>query len=115
MKNSNKLDRVEFERDRGYKVLVEKMKDNKKNEEGSDSDGDSTDEEHDMPGMKKRMTRRQRDEARNRTAGILKQTGSTFPTKEAEATSNAGNESETECKSKSDTKITFRSSLEMCS
>ena len=96
--SSNKLDRVEFEKDRGYKVLVEKMKERKQKENISETEEDSSDEDRDMPGIKKKMSRRQRDEARRRTAGILKKAGSTFPMYEEEATSSAGNESSVGCK-----------------
>ena len=98
-KPSAKSDRVEFEKNRGYKVLLEKMKDRNKCGAKNSSES-SSDEEPNMAAIKKKMSKKQRDEARRRSAALLKQAGSTFPVDEDESNCSAGTGSDSDNKIK---------------
>ena len=92
-KSTTKMGRVEFEKGRTEKVVLEKLKDRKKEQTKSESEV-SSEEEQDSQGVKKKLSRKKRDEARRRAAAVLKKAGATFPEEEDISSNNSGTESE---------------------
>ena len=88
-----KIYRVEEEKGRTLKMLRDKLN---RNGDGSCSEraGSSDAEDgNDMKTMKKKMSKKQRDQASNRVDLRLSQAGATFPEDNYDAASSAGNES----------------------
>ena len=99
-KSKVKKDRVEFEKQRSSKVLLDKIK---SRNQKTDSDEEASDEDHDLPTMRKKLSRRQREAARKRSSVIQKKAGSTFPVSEEESTSSgmdSGSDSQSRKKGK---------------
>ena len=69
------------------------MKSKSKNKEKSDSDESSSDGGHSVQGMKKKMTKKQRDKSQRRVGAVLAKTGSTFPSEE-ESTNSSGTDND---------------------
>ena len=88
-KSTTKLERVEFEKGRTEKVVLDKLKDRKKEQAKSDTEV-SSEEEQDTQGVKKKLSRKKRDQARRRAAAIMKKAGATFPEEEDVASNNTG-------------------------
>ena len=93
VKDSIKKDRVEDEKDRQFKVLQDKIRARNRGKIRVSSDGDSDSaEEVDLKALRKKMTRKQREDCNNKVSAKLKQIGATFP--EDDSTSSSGTDSD---------------------
>ena len=111
IKSKSKLDRVEFERDRQLKVMLEELLNKNKNKCKSiavDSEDEPADEVCNLKSMKSKMSSMKKEEAKLRLASRLRQAGNNFPAEaDSSASSESGNESDAKsvsCKTKSKVK-----------
>ena len=97
----SKIDRVEDEKARQLKLLQEKLKGNKTNKVNESSDSDvSSGESLNLRSLKKKLSRKQRDQSRRRVEFRLKQTGAVFPDDDYTSTSSSGTDTKVKCKHK---------------
>ena len=96
-KARSKLDRVEFERDRSHKVLMEKLESRNKAKKTSDSEeGDeegSSEEEVNMGSLRKKLSRKQNVAVGLKVSSRLSQAGGSFPEDESSESSGSGTDS----------------------
>ena len=90
-KSKSKKSQVLKERKRQLKVAREKVRNQK---DSSDSENqESSEEEVNLPKIKKKMTKSQREEASSKLAGLLKRAGFTFPDEDYETEETSGTDS----------------------
>ena len=87
----SKSSRVEEERARSLKVLRGQLSGNSST--SSESSSDETDEDLNSKGIKKRMSKKQRDLCDRRMAANLRKIGSTFPEDDFDTSESSGEES----------------------
>ena len=90
-KSKGKKEWVDEEKERQLRVVQEKL-DRSKHRNKSETEEES-EEEVDMKGVRKKMSRKQRDETSHRVSGHLKHAGALFPLDDLEANSSSGMES----------------------
>ena len=91
-KVKGKKDRIEFEKERQYSVVKDKISSRNKNKNRYETEEES-EEEVDLKGVRKKMSRKQRDEASHRMSSRLRQAGGVFPVEDEEASASSGRDS----------------------
>ena len=100
-----KKDRVEFEKDRSLKVLLEKLLE-RTSEKVPETEDDTEDEVFDLKRMKSSMSKKKKEESRLRAAQRLQQAGGSFPVEsDSSSSSGSGNESDVKRSRKSRKKV----------
>ena len=99
-KKCKKIDRVEFERDRSLKVLLEKLLNRTKGKVTETEDDDTEEEVFDLKRMKNSMSKKKKEESRLRAAQRLQQAGGSFPVNESDSSSSAGSGNESDARTR---------------
>ena len=95
-KSGNKISRVDEERERQFKLLVDSDKNNSDDKSEGES-GDASDGQ-DMKGIRKKMTKKQRDKCSARVSKVLRKSETTYPEDDYETTESSGKDSDGGCK-----------------
>ena len=93
-KSVNKESRVEAEKARQLKVMQDKLKDRKKNKSKlkASSVEDSSDDSLDMRALRKKMSKKKKDECSKKLSSRLRQAGAYFP-EDSDSTTSTGTDS----------------------
>ena len=91
---NSKKSKVKSDKERSLRVSIDALKSRNNSTEESESERESSEDDFGVQGMKKKMTKKQKQESKQRVASRLKQVGSSFPEDES-SNSSSGTESDT--------------------
>ena len=92
-KVKNKLDRVEFEKERSLKVMMEKLESRNKNKKKSESEEESSDDEVSVKSVRKKMSRKQKMALGRKVSSRLSEAGDSFAEEDSSHSSGSGTDS----------------------
>ncbi|CAL4084230.1 unnamed protein product, partial [Meganyctiphanes norvegica] len=99
--SKTKKDRVDEEKGRTYKVLQGKLRDRDTYRDQSASREESSDEDMQPKTLRKKLSRKERDEVNFKVGSRLRQAGASFPEEEMGSTENSGTDQGRSCRHKS--------------